>query len=105
VEKVTQKTGLKKLAEWIAGEDCKCDERRAKLNALFRYKKPNCLLEDEHTFLKEVFSKPLTQIDSQTAKRIIAINNRVFGERREFTTCGPCYKSILNDLKTVFNEY
>ena len=34
VEKVLEVTGVAKLAKWVMGEDCGCDDRKAKLNAL-----------------------------------------------------------------------
>ena len=37
IEKFTEATGIKKVVKWIAGDDCGCEERKAKLNALFRY--------------------------------------------------------------------
>ena len=51
VEKVLEVTGVAKLAKWVMGEDCGCDERKAKLNSLFPYRKPECLLKDEHEYL------------------------------------------------------
>jgi len=52
VESVLKATGIDKVAKFILGEDCKCDERKAKLNALFPYKKPLCLTETEYEWLK-----------------------------------------------------
>ena len=37
IEKVTKATGIKKLVEFISGEDCACDKRKEKLNK-FLYK-------------------------------------------------------------------
>ena len=28
IEKITKATGIKKVVEWAAGEDCGCDERK-----------------------------------------------------------------------------
>ena len=36
VEKITTATGIKKAVKFIAGEDCGCDERKEKLNKVFR---------------------------------------------------------------------
>ena len=44
IENVLQATGIDKVAKFILGEDCGCDERQEKLNSLFSYQKPNCLL-------------------------------------------------------------
>ncbi len=34
VEKVFKATGIDKIAKFILGDDCKCDERKEKLNKL-----------------------------------------------------------------------
>jgi hypothetical protein len=57
VEKVLEVTGVSKVAKWLLGEDCGCDERKAKLNELFPYRKPECLLKDEYEYLKEWYSE------------------------------------------------
>ena len=36
VEKITTATGIKKAVKWLAGDDCGCDQRKEKLNKLFR---------------------------------------------------------------------
>ena len=56
IEKITKATGIDKVVEFIAGEDCGCDERKEKLNYLFPYNKPNCFTESEFDFLSEYFS-------------------------------------------------
>ena len=35
LEKVFKKTGIDKVAKWVLGEDCGCDDRKEKLNYLF----------------------------------------------------------------------
>ena len=55
VEKFTEATGIKKIVKAIAGEDCGCDERKAKLNKLVTYKVVNCLEEDEYNYLQGLF--------------------------------------------------
>ena len=40
VEKITEKTGIKKLVKMVVGDDCGCDERKEKLNEIFPYNKP-----------------------------------------------------------------
>jgi hypothetical protein len=36
IEQILEVTGVAKLAKWVMGEDCGCDERKEKLNKLFR---------------------------------------------------------------------
>lgn len=39
VEKILHATGIDKVVHFIAGEDCGCEERKEKLNKLWKYKK------------------------------------------------------------------
>ena len=55
IAKVTKATGIDKAVKFIAGEDCGCTERRKALNKLFPYNKPECLKEDEYSYLKEFY--------------------------------------------------
>ena len=50
VEKITKATGIKKAVDTVfdaLGKDCGCSERKSKMNEMFRYKKPECLTEQE----------------------------------------------------------
>jgi hypothetical protein len=105
VENVLEATGVAKVAKWIMGDDCNCDARKEKLNALFPYKAVKCLTEDEHTYLTEsqVLNKQTLKPSEQDA--ILKIYNRIFGISREPTSCATCWLEIINKMKKVFNEY
>jgi len=105
VENVLKLTGISKLVNFVAGEDCGCEERKAKLNALFPYRQVKCLTEDEYTYLteSEVLNKQTLKPSEQDA--ILKIYNRIFGISREPTSCATCWMEIINKMKTVFNEY
>lgn len=105
VAKLTQATGIDKLVKFIAGEDCGCDERQAKLNELFPYRTPKCLTEDEYTYLNEsqVLTKQTLKPSEQDA--ILKIYNRIFGISREPTSCATCWLEIIQKMQKVFNEY
>lgn len=105
VEKVLQKTGVAKVAKWLLGEDCGCDERKAKLNEWFPYATPNCLTEDEHNYLTNWFSEKRNSITPVEQRELLAIYNRVFNKRQDLTTCSTCWKDILKGLQTVFDSY
>lgn len=105
IEKVLDVTGIGKVAKWILGEDCGCDKRKEKLNKLFPYKKPLCLLEDEYNYLDNYFSLNTTRLKPTEQKQLLKIYNRVFQSRNEPTTCAECWKDYLHKLKTVYNEY
>jgi len=105
VEKVLEATGVTKVAKWLLGEDCGCDERKAKLNELFPYRKMLCLEENEFTYLDEWFSKntdivrPIEQIE------LFKIHSRVFQVRNELTSCPSCVAERIADLRIVYNQY
>jgi tyrosine-protein phosphatase YwqE len=105
VAQITKATGIDKLVKFIAGEDCGCDERQAKLNELFPYRTPKCLTEDEYTYLNEsqVLTKQTLKPSEQDA--ILKVYNRIFGISREPTSCATCWLEIIQKMQKVFNEY
>lgn len=105
VEKVLEVTGMAKIAKWVLGEDCGCEERKAKLNELFPYRKPLCLLQEEHEWLKEWFIKNTDKVLPSEQKTLLSIHSRIFQVRNEPTSCASCLITRINDLKKVFNEY
>jgi len=70
VEQVLEATGIAKIAKWALGEDCGCDERKAKLNYLFPYYKPECLREDEFVFLDKYYTENNKVVTSEIQSRI-----------------------------------
>jgi hypothetical protein len=105
IEKVLEVTGIAKVAKWVLGEDCGCEERKAVLNKLFRYRTPLCLTEQEHGWLKEWFSKNTEVVKPSEQKMFFDIHSRIFQVRNELTNCAPCVKARIDDLRKVFNEY
>lgn len=105
VAKITEVTGIDKLVKFIAGEDCGCDERKKKLNELFPYRTPQCLTEDEYTYLNEsqVLNKQTLKPSEQDA--ILKVYNRIFGISREPTSCATCWLEIIQKMQKVFNQY
>jgi hypothetical protein len=105
VEKVLEVTGVSKVAQWLLGEDCGCDERKSKLNALFPYRKPECLLKDEYEYLKEWYSETRYSMKPTEQKELLRIYNRVFKVNMQPTSCGSCLRDVMNKLEILFNTY
>jgi hypothetical protein len=105
VENLLKLTGISKLVNFVAGEDCGCEERKQKLNELFPYRQVKCLTEDEYTYLTE--SKVLTKQTLKPSEQdaILKIYNRIFGVSKEPTSCVTCWMEIMNKMNKVFNEY
>ena len=105
VEKVLEVTGVSKVAKWLLGEDCGCDERKAKLNELFPYKKPLCLEQTEYEYLNEWFNKKTYVVRPIEQIELFKIHSRVFQVRNELTSCPTCVKERIADLRKVYNQY
>ena len=105
VEKVLEVTGISKVAKWLLGEDCKCDERKAKLNELFPYRKALCLEENEFSYLNEWFNKNTDRVTPIEQVELFKIHSRVFQVRNELTSCPSCVLERINDLRKVYNQY
>jgi len=105
IEIVLEKTGIAKLAKWVLGEDCGCEERKEKLNKLFPYSKPKCLTEEEHTYLTESKVLDKNVLIPSEQRELLKIYNRVFTQRRQPTSCGSCLREVVNELSKVVNEY
>jgi len=108
IQKVTQATGIEKLVKFVAGEDCGCEERKQKLNALFRYKEPSCLTEEEYAYLTTFFEENPEQLTKEQTKQISLIWNRVFQTKKFYKpcTCNPrAWVELITDLKQVYDTY
>ena len=105
VEQVLEVTGIAKVAKFIMGDDCNCDARKEKLNALFPYAKPECLTEAEYNYLNETQVLYKNTIRPSEQDQILKIYNRIFKVRQEPTSCASCLREIVVKMQRVFNEY
>ena len=105
VESVLKATGIDKVAKFLLGEDCGCDARKEKLNALFPYKKPLCLTETEYEWLKAWIETKTNQVTPSDQAQILVIYNRIFLQRNEPSNCSSCLKDMVDQLKTVMLTY
>ena len=105
VEQVLEVTGIAKVAKFIMGDDCNCDARKEKLNALFPYNKPECLTEVEYNYLNETQVLYKNTIRPSEQDEILKIYNRVFKVRQEPTSCASCLREIVVKMQKVFQEY
>ena len=105
VEKVLEATGVAKIAKWILGEDCGCEERKEKLNQLFKYRKPECLLEHEYKYLKNWFEETRNSIKPSEQRELLSIHNRVFKTNTQTTNCSSCIRELVDKLRLLYNTY
>jgi len=105
LEKVFEATGIADAVKFIAGEDCGCDERKAKLNKILPFRNPECFTEEEYIWLAELFEKHTNVVDRTTQQKLVDTYNRVFHKKQRLTSCGTCIRKVYNDLKTYFDKY
>lgn len=104
VEKITKATGIKKAVKFLAGEDCGCDERKEKLNELFRYRKPECLSESEFDLIKMAVDTNKNKFTPDEQELFKNIYERIFKVKVECTPCSFA-KVVWKDLTAVYNQY
>jgi hypothetical protein len=105
VENILEVTGIAKVAKWVMGEDCGCEERKQKLNDLWRYKKPECLTEDEYKYLDTFFNRGTSSVKPSEQRELLKIYNRVLHEKQQPTSCGSCLRDIVNKLNQLYAIY
>ena len=105
VENILEVTGIAKVAKWVLGEDCGCEERKQKLNDLWRYKKPECLTEDEYNYLDTFFNRGTSSVKPSEQRELLKIYNRVLHEKQQPTSCGSCLRDIVNKLNQLYAIY
>ena len=105
VENILEATGIAKVAKWVLGKDCGCEERKQKLNDLWRYTKPECLTEDEYKYLDDFFTNLKSSVSPNQQRELLKIYNRVFKQRMQPTSCGSCVREIVNKLNKLYAIY
>ena len=102
IEEFTEATGIKALVKSIAGDDCGCDERKEKLNEMFR-SKVNCPTEDEWQYLNQIF-KTKPKLTGSIQKRMREIYERIFNKSL-VSSCLSCsfVTTIYNPLKRLYD--
>lgn len=109
LEQITEATGIKKAVEMFTkatGIDCKCEERKAKLNELFSYtRKVNCLTESDYNVLTGLIDPKKSSLTAEEQKQLSDIYFNVFNYRLQLSSCGSCWAGKVQELRQVYNEY
>jgi len=104
VQKITKATGIEKAVKFIAGEDCGCQARKNKLNSMFRYRKPECLTEQEFNKIKAAVDTRKNKFTPQEQEEFKNIFERIFKQKVDCTPCSFA-KVVWKDLTAVYNQY
>ena len=92
---------------WKDGEDCGCEERKIKLNNLFKKSKPRCINEEQHKYLAEWLPKTRSEIEFKQMYEFSKIHAGVFNYHFEgvCSSCASQNKRIIEDLRVVLAAY
>ena len=105
VEQVLEATGIAKVAKFVLGEDCNCEERKQKLNEWFPYRKPECLTEEEYNYLTEIRINETETFRPSEVTRVREIYSRIMKIRLEPSSCASCFREIVFNLRKIYNAY
>lgn len=105
VEQVLEATGIAKVAKFVLGEDCNCEERKKKLNEWFPYRKPECLTEEEYNWLTETRILNQDTFKPSEVTRIREIYSRIMKIRLEPSSCASCFREIVFNLRKIYDAY
>jgi hypothetical protein len=107
IAKVTKATGIEKVAKFVLGEDCNCDERQEKLNKMFPYAVQRCLTEEEYDYLTLLFKDIaiMGRLRPTQKTQVLTMYNSILGKNHS-GGCGTCWGDIfIPALKKIYNEY
>ena len=108
IEKITEATGIKQGVEALSKAldwDCGCEERKEKLNALFPYRKPNCLSEEDYIFMKAFFEENPNTLSMDVQRDLQRIYLAVFNTPFQESSCPSCWRDMIGQLRRIYNEY
>lgn len=109
VEKITKKTGIKKVVDTVfqkLEKSCGCEERKIKLNEMFRYEKPECFNEEDFNIVRDAVETKKRKFTIEEQEKFVDIYTRVFPKlkRPNCTTCS--FKNEVYDrLVKMYNTY
>ena len=107
IKKFTDKTGLSKLVKTIFGDDCGCEERQQKLNNMFpNFKNIRPFTKDEKEIYESVIPEveKTTMVNRKNQSILNGIYKAVFNTPAKWSSCGPCNKRTLENLKKVYEK-
>ena len=104
VEKVLEVTGVKAVVKAVLGDDCRCEEKKQKLN-LLGWGKVNCLEDEEYNYLHAFFESNPKVVRPSEQIELVKIARRVFNRKYEVSGCSGCVRDLVNKLKAVYETY
>lgn len=105
INPITEK--VKKLI-WKDSEDCGCNERKEKLNALFPRREPLCMTEEEYNWWTAFREKNSTEIMPEETNYIAQMYTRIFQRKKLYHPCHcnpKAWQEMINHLNYIWDTY
>jgi hypothetical protein len=105
IEQITTATGIKAVVDKISevtGIDCGCNERKEALNKLWSYRQPNCISEDNVTWLADFLPNKPEQLTIKSQERLKIIYKEVFSIDFKTASCGSCWRDMIREIERVY---
>lgn len=110
IEKITTKTGIKKVVKKVFGDDCGCNERKEKLNKRrFRFPIVRCFDEKQFNTWKKFRKTHLKGTEWLNITRqdqievMIPLYSHLFARKLKVLNC--CLDQYLNEIDKVYNNW
>lgn len=102
VENIFDATGIATVAKAVLGEKCGCEERKEALNKIWTYKQVSCINETDLIWLQEFLPNKPNQLTIKMQEQLKAIYERVFNTPYRGSTCGSCWRDMINEIEKVY---
>ena len=105
VEKVAKKTGIKKAVEFVAGEDCGCNERKKKWNKIrLQWQPVRCFTEEQFNWWTKFREENPAKITNEHWNMINEIHKTVFSKFfKKRPSC--CIDKHIDRINQLYDKY
>ena len=107
IEKITKATGIKKAVDTlsdITGIDCGCSQRKERLNKLFPSNAPEMSDERINEAYLFIFGLDNFRLTSIQRHKLADIHRTYINPRTKVSSCPPCLRRQISDLKEFLKK-
>jgi len=105
VAKFTKAIGADMVIKKLMGDDCGCDERQAKLNALFPHHKNLTMTKDQQQIWLMIEPQLRGRsVDFATRERLRIIYNDIFNQKAKPSKCSSCIIKQRDQVRQVYQN-
>jgi len=106
VAAITKATGIEKIVKTFFGDDCGCDERRERLNLMFR--RPVKMMDAEQSkfFEEEILTRynKSQNLTRHVGDAFYKLYEDLLGKKKQRTTCTSYNKNMYIELLKIYES-